>query len=546
MRSEQDQKGVPEEPPAYSLRRMDAVSALLRAAIRIAGASAAIVAYDDDHRPVAFTGCSQGAAAIALRDGAGVYVDCQTPVSPMTLVLIEPRRPTIGDAALLAIANELGHAVLENTATFDGDLAALAAGIDTLADPVAVFHAPAPGEEVARFACVNSAFERLFGYATHDLANLTDDLLYLESTAMDNVMHMRDRLALGEPVRGILELQTRESMPLWIEMTSRVVLDANDHPRYYVSTLRDVSARKEFEAAVAAEKQRLSVTLKAIGDAVITALPDGRIDFINAAAQRLLNVSFAEAYGMPMRSIVDLRDDRDAPCEITLDPAGDVRGEGLLYGPERNTQIAFVSSPMFVSAGKPPFGYVIVLRDVTAQVRLTRRLAYEASHDSLTRLPNRRRFEEMIAGALESAKHSGIVHSVAFIDLDRFKQVNDSFGHETGDRLLRDVAHRMALNVRGNDILARLGGDEFALLLHECTPVNAQRIVEKIRQSVESLPIVFNGKTIVLSASIGLAALDHTSETAAAVMAEADRACYEAKEISHAAAAAAAKAAAAD
>jgi len=521
---------------------MDAVSALLRAATRIAGASAGIVAYDDDHRPVAFTGCSQGVAANALRDGAGSYIDCHTPVSPMTLVLLEPGRPTAGDPALLAIANELGHAVLENAATFDGDLAALAASIDTLADPVAVFHPPIPGEEVPRFACVNGAFERLFGYATRDLENLTDDLLFMEATSMDNVMHMRDRLALGEPVRGILELQTRESMPLWIEMTSRVVLDANDHPTYFVSTLRDISARKEFEAAVAAEKQRLSVTLKAIGDAVITSLPDGRIDFINAAAQRLLNVAFSEAYGMPLRSIVDLRDDRDAPCDITLDAAGDVRGEGLLYGPERNTQIAFVSSPMFGITGKLPFGYVIVLRDVTAQVRLTRRLAYEASHDSLTRLPNRRRFEEMIAGALESARNNGTVHTVAFIDLDRFKQVNDSFGHETGDRLLRDVAHRMSLNVRGNDILARLGGDEFALLLHECSPANAQRVVEKIRQSVESLPIVSNGKTIVLSASIGLAALDINSETAAGVMAEADRAFYEAKALSPAAAAAAAAA----
>jgi diguanylate cyclase (GGDEF)-like protein/PAS domain S-box-containing protein len=517
---------------------MDAVSALLRAAIRIVGASAAIVAYDDDHRPVAFAGCSQGAAALALRDGSGAYIDCQTQVHPMTLVLLDPKRPTAGDLSLLALASELGHAVLATQATFDGDLAALAASIDTLADPVAVFFAPQPNEEVARFACVNSAFERLFGYASRDISSLTEDLLYMESTSMDNVMHMRDRLAIGEPVRGILELQTRESMPLWIEMTSRVVLDANDRPTYYVSTLRDISARKEFEAAVAAEKQRLSVTLKAIGDAVITALPDGRIDFINAAAQRLLNVTFSEAYGMPLRSIVDLRDDQDAPCDIMLDPSGDVRGEGLLYGPERNTQIAFVSSPINSLTGRPPFGFVIVLRDVTAQVRLTRRLAYEASHDSLTRLPNRRRFEEMIAGALETARNRGIVHTVAFIDLDRFKQVNDSFGHETGDRLLRDVAHRMSLNVRGNDILARLGGDEFALLLHECTPQNAKRVVEKIRQSVESLPIVFKGTTIVLSASIGLAALDQDSESPAAVMAEADRACYEAKAVSHAAAAA--------
>jgi len=83
--------------------------------------------------------------------------------------------------------------------------------------------------------------------------------------------------------------------------------------------------------------------------------------------------------------------------------------------------------------------------------------------------------------------------------------------------------------VRGNDILARLGGDEFAMLLHECTPLHAARVVEKIRESVESLPVVFNGTTIVLSASIGLAALDNESESGAAVLAAADKACYEAK-----------------
>src|ERR1700679_3678744 len=132
---EAERKGVPQDRRAYYLQRMDAVLALLRGAIRIAGASAAIVAYDDDHRPVAFTGCSQGAAAIALRDGAGAYIDCGTTVTPMTLLLLEPARSTAGDIGLVALANELGHAVLETAAVYDGDLAALAASIDTLADP---------------------------------------------------------------------------------------------------------------------------------------------------------------------------------------------------------------------------------------------------------------------------------------------------------------------------------------------------------------------------------------------------------------------------
>lgn len=507
---------------------MDAVSALLRAAIRIADATAAVVAFDEDYIPVAFAGCSQGAAATALRDGSGAYIDCVVPAKPMTLVLLDPAKPTAGDDGLAAVARELGNAVMDAATKFDADLTALAQSIDTLADPVVV-SAPAYDEEdVPRFVCVNNAFERLFGYATRDIVDQPEDLLYAPSTNMDNVMHVRERLRMGEPVRSILEFRTREAVPVWIELTARVVLDHDERVKYYVSTLRDISARKEFEAAVAAEKQRLSVTVKAIGDALITALPDGRIDFINAAAQRLLNVAFADAYGMPLRSIVDLRDPHDAPCEIGFDPNGDVRGEGLLYGADRNIQIAFVSSPIATVPGSP-FGYVIVLRDVTAQTRLTRRLAYEASHDPLTRLPNRRRFEEMIASALDSARHNGSVHTVAYIDLDRFKIVNDTFGHEIGDRLLRDVAHRMSLNVRGNDVLARLGGDEFAMLLHECTPANARRVADKIRESVEGSPVEHNGVSVTIGASVGLAALDRFTESASAVLAAADAACYAVK-----------------
>jgi diguanylate cyclase (GGDEF)-like protein len=291
--------------------------------------------------------------------------------------------------------------------------------------------------------------------------------------------------------------------------------------------MHDITSRRAFESAVAAEKQRLTVTLKAIADGVVTATADGRVDFINAAAQRMLNLTFAEAYGAPLRAILTLLDDRQDRREVPLDPNGDVRGEGVLETRERALHLAFVSSPIVASAGT--LGYVIVLRDITAQARLTRRLAYEASHDSLTRLPNRRHFEEIIDVALESARHRGAVHTVAYIDLDHFKNVNDTLGHQAGDRLLRELAHRMSLNVRGNDVLARIGGDEFALLLHECSPSNAFRVAEKIRTSVESASCEIVGPLATVRASVGLALIDAASQDAASVLASADRACYAAK-----------------
>jgi diguanylate cyclase (GGDEF)-like protein len=340
---------------------------------------------------------------------------------------------------------------------------------------------------------------------------------------------VRERLAEGEPVRSIIvAMRSRNDDALWVDVTARAVRDDAGKPAFYVFTMRDITSRRAFESAVAAEKQRLTVTLKAIADGVVTVTPDGRIDFINAAAQRMLERSFAETYGAPLRATVTLVDDRRERREIPLDPNGDVRGEGVLDVAGRQLHLAFVSSPIVAIAGAT-IGYVIVLRDITAQARLTRRLAYEASHDSLTSLPNRRHFEEIIAVALESARHRGTTHTVAYIDLDHFKTVNDTLGHQAGDRLLRELAHRMSLNVRGNDVLARIGGDEFALLLHECSPSHAFRVAEKIRSAVEAASFEIVGPDAAVRASVGLALLDAEARDAAAVLAAADRACYAAK-----------------
>jgi PAS domain S-box-containing protein/diguanylate cyclase (GGDEF)-like protein len=479
---------------------MDAVSALLRAAIRIADASAALVVFDDEHSPLAFAGCSQAAAAAALRDGDGVHIDCGVTARPATLVLLGAQADVAGVAAVRALARELGDAAGDAAARFDADLATLARSVETLPDPIVIATPPLPGEEVARFAYVNGAFERLFGYATRDLAGRTEDVLFAPSTDMDDVAYLRERLADGEPVRRVLELQTREEVPRWVEFSSRVVADERGEPRYYVSALRDVSARKEFEAAVAAERQRLAVVLRASGDGVITVLPDGRIELINGAAQHLLNVAFAEAYGMPLRAVVDLRDPRDAPCEIVLDPNGEVRGEGLLYGPERNRNVAFVSAPIAGRDGTPS-GFVVVLRDVTAHRRETRRQAYEAHHDTVTRLPNRRRLEELVAGAIESARHDGSAHAVGHLTL----------AAAPDDAALRDVAGRLSLVMRGNDVLARIGAGEFAVLLHECTPAGAVRVGDKLRAALAASPAA--------DADLGFAPIDGASESVDAVLA---------------------------
>ena len=224
--------------------------------------------------------------------------------------------------------------------------------------------------------------------------------------------------------------------------------------------------RDQFEDALAAEKRKLETTLAAIADAVVSILADGRIEFANAAAQRLLGIDAAGLRGRPVHQVLRLLDAEAHPIELVARPgaAEDVRrGSGYLRTPSGTIDVAYVASRIDTEDG----GTVVVLRDVTAEQRLALRLSFEAAHDPLTGLPNRRAFIERLDEAVRGARERGEHHAVAFLDLDRFKIVNDRFGHAVGDRLLREIGSVMGRVVRGGDVLARIGGDEFALLLSE-------------------------------------------------------------------------------
>ncbi|HRD34139.1 MAG TPA: diguanylate cyclase [Rhodocyclaceae bacterium] len=159
----------------------------------------------------------------------------------------------------------------------------------------------------------------------------------------------------------------------------------------------------------------------------------------------------------------------------------------------------------------------------------TARLAHQALHDPLTGLPNRRTFEQALEEAV-SASRRAMDHGVlCFIDLDRFKVVNDSCGHAAGDELLREIARLVRHRVRAEDLICRIGGDEFALILRACAPQEGRRIAETLREAIAGLRFTWDGRHFSIGASIGLAPIDGSMESAADVTAAADLACYTAK-----------------
>lgn len=176
-------------------------------------------------------------------------------------------------------------------------------------------------------------------------------------------------------------------------------------------------------------------------------------------------------------------------------------------------------------------GFRGIGRDITEELRLTRQVSHDANHDPLTGLANRREFQRRVQRAWLRARQENATHALCFLDLDRFKAVNDGAGHVAGDAMLTQVAEAMKKQVRGGDTLARLGGDEFCLLLENCAQDSAVRVAENLLQSVRDVRLDWNQTCYSVGASIGITLITPETDDAGRALVEADVACYAAKKL---------------
>ncbi len=197
--------------------------------------------------------------------------------------------------------------------------------------------------------------------------------------------------------------------------------------------------------------------------------------------------------------------------------------------PDGSVVWANINTTLLRDIDDEPLYYITVVEDVTEQHRLAEELSHQARHDALTGLINRAEFEKRLEAAIDNARIDNDHGALCFLDLDRFKIVNDSCGHLAGDALLQQIANVIRDNVRSNDTLGRLGGDEFGLLLQSCPADAAQAVADKVRSAVENFRFIWNGETYRLGASIGVAMFDNRTTDVDALIHTADEACYEVK-----------------
>lgn len=284
------------------------------------------------------------------------------------------------------------------------------------------------------------------------------------------------------------------------------------------------------------EKERAQVTLHSIGDAVIVADANGRVEFMNPMAEKLSGWPLTEAHGQALVNVFRIVDEHTR--EALPSPAARCLAQGEVISLERSAvlitrtgdavAVQSTASPIRDDEGRL-FGVVLVFSDITEIRQLTSRLSFQASHDALTGLINRLEFERRLIRALTGAREHGAQHVLCLLDLDRFKAVNDTVGHQAGDELLRQVVGLLQAQTRDRDTFARLGGDEFALLLENCPLDKAATIARGMVTVVGNYRFVRDQHTFRIGVSIGMVAVSPQVNDVAELMAQADQACYAAK-----------------
>ena len=307
-------------------------------------------------------------------------------------------------------------------------------------------------------------------------------------------------------------------------------------PNILMQALGNAVARTTNKEILTDEKDRAQATLNCIADAVICTDMSGNITFFNPVAGSMMGWSMKDAVGRRLTEILRIVD--ATTRKVILDPMAKAASENLTGTlPSNSVLIRRDGREVFIEDSVAPIhdregavtGAVIVFRDVSAARAQSEQMAHLAEHDSLTGLPNRLLFCDRVGQALSLARRHGGQAAVLFLDLDGFKQINDSLGHAAGDKLLQSVAKRLLACVRDPDTVSRYGGDEFAVLLqdvhrHQDAAATARRVLRALGD-VYSV----DGQQVHVTASIGMSIYPHDGFDAEMLIKNADTAMYRAK-----------------
>lgn len=300
---------------------------------------------------------------------------------------------------------------------------------------------------------------------------------------------------------------------------------------------KEAERHAEAKASLVREKERVAITLQSIADGVITTDANGTVTFLNPVAELLTGWKRKHGNGQFVGKVFHAV--RESTREPAIEPLRQCLQEGRIFQQTQPTlllsrrgaqiPIQFTAAPIRDTGGTIS-GVVIVFQDVSTERELRGQLDWESTHDRVTGLINRRRFESVLDDTIARRNGAGTSHSLLYLDLDQFKLINDTSGHDAGDELLRRIAGLLREMLPQSATLARLGGDEFGIVLENTPPAQAIEIAEALRQSVRNTPYAVGDRSYGLGVSIGLVPIPPGHADSKELMSAADVAAYLAKE----------------
>jgi diguanylate cyclase (GGDEF)-like protein/PAS domain S-box-containing protein len=302
--------------------------------------------------------------------------------------------------------------------------------------------------------------------------------------------------------------------------------------------LRNMLERAANAEALFIEKERAQVTLNSIGDAVISTDAAGNVTYLNKVAESMTGWGWTEAVGRPFNDVFRIFNATNPghalnPMITAMQlnkTVGVAAGSILVRRDGTESAIEDSAAPIHDRRGQVT-GAVMVFHDVTQVRAMSQRMSYLAQHDYLTDLPNRLLLNDRLAQAMATARRQQQQLAVLFVDVDRFKHINDSLGHAMGDQLLLSVAQRLVGSVRGSDTVSRQGGDEFLILLSTITrPEDAAISADKILVALNA-PHRVREHDLQITASVGIGVYPDDGTDADTLVKNADIAMLSAKDI---------------
>ncbi|WP_019677455.1 sensor domain-containing protein [Arsukibacterium perlucidum] len=394
-----------------------------------------------------------------------------------------------------------------------------------------IAHANASGQLLR----VNRHFARMLGYSPSEMLNMS----FQQITHPEDLDH--DQQQFSQLLQQLIPSYTLEKRyftkagnVVWVKMAVAKAPDTGDAPPYFIAVVQDISAQKLAEQQLFESELRFRTLLDNAPQISVQGYDQfGITIYWNRASELIYGYSKEEALG---RSLLELIIPQEAHPEVRraiaymAEHAKPIPAEELTLKRKDGSLISVFSNHAVVKLpDKPPQIFCIDI-DLTERKRQAKELAFLAEFDPLTQLPNRQHFSNRLTSAVKLAKRNQQFLAVMILDLDHFKDINDSFGHQIGDSLLLQVTERLNLCCRETDTLARLGGDEFVFLVEQLgQPEDAARVAAKILQQLHA-PFTLGQQTDVnVAASIGICIYPEHADSAEALLQGADAALYRAK-----------------